>query len=1373
MATIYQALTNLRSSAVLTETQKHTALNALAALFSNAAALLWQTDPNDLQSALSAVPQDLAPYCATLFPNGAPAADTSSIPHGSLLKFADALQSHLKILKDNTSNPSVQKQATMLGKKVFSVLYEDLGGIAYDPSAIFAYINTACTLKTAKPATQFNVLKDGFTTQSISTDLSAVAPLLNAAGFPVQNGMVTLEGNPAQFSIVLQHAWTVYLRSPADGEAKLRRTAALFLPSAAPKVVQNTSATTPSPATAPQSVKNQADKLKAIYLSSQPLDINVKLALVHILGDLTKDVKVCEMLWAAVREAHQAAGIKPQDFIYNLSLGEDQGTKYTADSPAKILDARCSIDVNRDPYRQLDIPAWFKYLRYGGSRVASRVGSQITYAQDQDQFFSYFHMQDVLVSYLDPTEDKGRYLRCDYTGHLYDAAQARNLTSHNSPDSVEQLTLDSLMGYLNGWIGSLDPLCGSTPWKHQADMIVCKETLFKQFFRALGSVSYQIDRILDYLDISATEQPKIERLLNEAGLQVKNGTVAVMGHLEQFAATLRSAWDLAQTDWEAGARALQKAVMQTRQEIESQKLNMEALRMDVLLELAKSGDLDAQLEAGKRYWNANPRNVEEAGRWFKAAVRNAPQDPEANYRAACYYLDRDIKTDDRPAQSKWRSRAVTTDAEEGIQHLRHAVQQGHAAAQVLLGQCYENAQGFPHPDTEAAFDLYRQAAQQHHAEGLYHLGRCYENRIGTDEDMSEAFYSYKEAAIQNHLDAQCAMARFYRTGYVVKFDYNRAVRIYEELVAQGHVQAMLELANCLFTHYSTSAGESHLPQTERALALYERAANLGSTKAMIKLGEYWSNKNSISWLTRAAESGDVEAQYKLAQRYHRGDRFVYCASNPMINPPEAFRWYLEAAKQGHSWATTELIDCYANGFGTKEDWREAIGWCNYAASPSIHAFTANLYHAKCSFGIYGQYDTSVIRQLEKAFQDLLQCLKDRELEIARQQISYNGSSRAMSKVIQKAIDEDTQAGVAMARYELADSYEQGLGTNADSKEAFQWYRKAAKSGLKRGMCAMGRCYEQGIGVDTDERLAAQWYQQAAEAGHAPAQYEWGRCLEAGIGILANAELAFEWYQKSAEGGNAQGQYALAHRCQTSDPETAHRWYRAAAEQGHEQAALKLAAYFAAHSLEDDDNTELAWHCCKQAFQHEKVVLKKGYDFCLPGGWSPSEVMQMFRDAVAGITSEDASPAMVSDLTAQERDLIEAIFQYQTGHSHQVNWDAPEQTVACYENAARMGLKYALVALGECHERGYGDVPMDHAKAKEYYRQAATLGSATAAKHFAELDPDKYLAMAESFHYGSYGTEPHYATAKHFYQIAASLGSSTAEERLAELEQLGY
>ena len=77
------------------------------------------------------------------------------------------------------------------------------------------------------------------------------------------------------------------------------------------------------------------------------------------------------------------------------------------------------------------------------------------------------------------------------------------------------------------------------------------------------------------------------------------------------------------------------------------------------------------------------------------------------------------------------------------------------------------------------------------------------------------------------------------------------------------------------------------------------------------------------------------------------------------------------------------------------------------------------------------------------------------------------------------------------------------------------------------------------------------------------------------------------------------------------------------------------------------------------------------------------------------------------------------------------------------------------------------------KAKEYFRQAAALGSKKAAELWEYLDPSNHLALAESAIYKPYASEPDYASAKHWYRIAAALGSTVAAERLKELERLGY
>lgn len=1273
-----------------TDDQTKTVFSSLTDLFPKAAALIYGTDPTDLQAAVSAAPDRLASYCTTLYPNGVPVADTARLSR-TIVRFLYSLAGKLPY----------GSASYALRNDLYAILHQGLGDVDYKLNTILSYINDSVT---TTPATDDNELSDKFTSQSVPSDAAQVEPLLTAAGFSVHNGKVTLTGNPLQFATALQHAWTVYLHSPADAEAKLRRTVNDCILNAKPE--ENSSEESPVPESAPASQPDpkaiSKSKLTAVYKGSKPLDIHVKLALIHILGDLTKDVEVCEWLWAAVREAHQAAGITPERFVACLSYGEDIGKNFHNDGPAKILEDYVTIVLSRDPYRQLDIPAWFKYLRFGGSRVASRVGGQVTaYADDQDKFFTYYNvLQDVNKAYLDAVADKGRYLHCDYTGYLIAAAKARNLTSHNAPDSVDQITLDNLMYYLKGWENSIAPLSEGTPWQFQSKMALCRQNLLNQFYRALDTVSYRVDTLLDYLSIASSDQPKAEQLLHEAGLQVADGFVDVMGDVERFAEALKAAWDLACTDWEAGALELHKYILQTRQQIESQKLNMEALRMDMLLELTKSDDLqtglEAMLEIGKRHWNVEHRNAKEAGHWFKMAVRFCPTDPEANYLAACYYLDRDYKAtqSDLPEQ---RSYAVTGDAEEAVTHLRTAVDAGYAPAQVLLGQCYEKAHGIPYPDKDAAFKLYQQAAQQHNADGLYHLGRCYEKCIGTGENLTEAFYCYKEAAMQNHPDARCGMARFYVGAFSVRFDYERAVQIYEELVQEGHVQAMVELANCYSMTRGTST-ESYPAQPQKARNLYTRAAQLGRTDAMIKLASdhYWDS-SSLRWLIRAAEAGDKEGQYLLAQRYHE-------AKGVQETPSEAFRWYLAAAKQGHRRAVKALIECYANGYGTAEDLSEAIHWCYRADPGSLYGCVANLKYAIFDCQRCGKFSAQASQQLAEAFQKLLERVLSREHEIA-----YRCSGWS-EQAIQKAIDKDNFEGVALARYMLGECCEQGYGTEAAPSEAFQWYRKAAASGLMHGMWALARCYEQGIGTAIDVHKAAEYYRKAAEAGYGQAQYDWARCLTAGIGTDPDAEQALAWHQRAAERGIAQSQYIWARHLQPTDPETAHRWYRAAAEQAHAQAALKASAYCAAHSLEDHWKVNLAWYCCILAFFPGKGSLDVGRfaDLNVQDGIM-SETPELFRDAVAEASAGGES-TLVSDLTPQERKLIEAVLQYREGYCHMISRKDPVQTVACYENAVRMGLQYGLVALGECYLYEMGGVSKDLDKAREYLRKAAALGS---------------------------------------------------------------
>jgi len=78
-------------------------------------------------------------------------------------------------------------------------------------------------------------------------------------------------------------------------------------------------------------------------------------------------------------------------------------------------------------------------------------------------------------------------------------------------------------------------------------------------------------------------------------------------------------------------------------------------------------------------------------------------------------------------------------------------------------------------------------------------------------------------------------------------------------------------------------------------------------------------------------------------------------------------------------------------------------------------------------------------------------------------------------------------GDAMAQFSVAIAYEDGVGTNKDLKQAFDWYSKAAKQGHDGAQYKVGSFYEKGQVVKKDMKVAMDWYKKAAANGSRPAQ----------------------------------------------------------------------------------------------------------------------------------------------------------------------------------------------------------------------------------------------------------------------------------------------
>ena len=73
-----------------------------------------------------------------------------------------------------------------------------------------------------------------------------------------------------------------------------------------------------------------------------------------------------------------------------------------------------------------------------------------------------------------------------------------------------------------------------------------------------------------------------------------------------------------------------------------------------------------------------------------------------------------------------------------------------------------------------------------------------------------------------------------------------------------------------------------------------------------------------------AESGDVDAQYRLAMLYDDGQGVV-------ADVAHALRWYRRAAERGHSRVQWRLGYAYREGEGVEQNDSEAVRWYRLAA----------------------------------------------------------------------------------------------------------------------------------------------------------------------------------------------------------------------------------------------------------------------------------------------------------------------------------------------------------------------------------------------------------------------------------------------------------
>ena len=109
------------------------------------------------------------------------------------------------------------------------------------------------------------------------------------------------------------------------------------------------------------------------------------------------------------------------------------------------------------------------------------------------------------------------------------------------------------------------------------------------------------------------------------------------------------------------------------------------------------------------------------------------------------------------------------DYETPLREMKLLAQQGDAEAQYNLGAMYDEGQGVPQSDTEAA-QWFRKAAERGLAEAQYNLGIGYRDGQGVAQDYGEAVMWHRKAAKQGDADALYNLGVMYLKGWGVPQD---------------------------------------------------------------------------------------------------------------------------------------------------------------------------------------------------------------------------------------------------------------------------------------------------------------------------------------------------------------------------------------------------------------------------------------------------------------------------------------------------------------------------------------------------------------------------------------------------------------------------
>eukprot|EP01031_Cornospumella_fuschlensis_P022534 gene22534-27503_t len=368
------------------------------------------------------------------------------------------------------------------------------------------------------------------------------------------------------------------------------------------------------------------------------------------------------------------------------------------------------------------------------------------------------------------------------------------------------------------------------------------------------------------------------------------------------------------------------------------------------------------------------------------------------------------------------------------------------------------------------------------------------------------------------------LSECYRIALGTKENATEAFRLLEIAAKQDLMAAQRDLSSHYFNGYGVPENE------EQGVYWLRRAAEQGDADACFELANYFIDKGhnntdtnaiypeeAMQWLRVASQLNHLEAKAMLGtalvfgnntnNHYHNYDEDIDHNNSSSVSHQEMEGVVLlkDAAERGHADAQFYYSRCLMEGRGNVEkDPQLAFHWLSSAAAQGHGAAELDL-GLTYWWGCFPPYDLSIAEDYQKAVFWL-----------------------------RKAADK----GFGLAQLTLGEFYLQGLGVEQDHEKAVSFFRQAANSSdasdAEEGYpvaCSayymLSQCYRSGEGVQQDLQEAFRLLRVVAEKyNHTEGQKQVGDCYASGFGVDKDRHEAMRWYHKVAMQGYPSAQNAL-------------------------------------------------------------------------------------------------------------------------------------------------------------------------------------------------------------------------------------------------------